>query len=586
MHPTVRAAYPADRAAVARARRFVRDTLAGWGAGDAVDDAVLLTSELATNAVTHAGTPFEVVCRAGGDTVQVEVVDHEPGRVLPAPGRGTDPDCVNGRGLLMPVLLAVAWGVSYGSESKTVWFRLSTHAVGGAQPAPASPGGTRSVAPAGAATVREAAVPPACADRVHQGWLSFLAEASTLLAGTLDEAMLLALAAQLVVPRLARWCAFFGVTDTGATEVTHVWHADERRIDTLRELLRSAPRPPHEGGAGPWDGLLHQPACLRRQVGGGEAVAVPLRARWHSLGTLVLGGPDGAPFPHEHLWLVEDLGNRIAVGLDNARMYSRQQAASHALQHSLLPYEVPEIPGIEHSVVYRPADEGCDVGGDFYDVFKTGPDRWRFAIGDVCGTGPQAAAVTGLARHALRLLAGEGHGVAAVMTRLNRAILAEGGRGRLMTLLHGELRRRRDGARLTLVSAGHPLPLRLDRCGRVTAVAQAQLLLGAVDDVRFDEDVVDLVAGDVLLCVTDGVTERRAVGGRLLDDDDGLAHMLAGWAGLTAGAVAERLRQTVEAFAPDPACDDLAILVLRVLEPSHGRHRPIAGRRLTRAGRV
>lgn len=155
-----------------------------------------------------------------------------------------------------------------------------------------------------------------------------------------------------------------------------------------------------------------------------------------------------------------------------------------------------------------------------------------------------------------------------------------------MTLLHGELRHRRDGVRLTLVSAGHPLPLRLDPGGRVTAVARAQLLLGAVDDVRFDEDVVDLSAGDVLLCVTDGVTERRAAGGRLLDDDDGLARMLAGWTGLSAGAVAERLRQTVESFAPDPACDDLVILVLRVLEPLPGLYRPLVGRRLSRAGRV
>src|SRR4051794_36146844 len=123
---TVRAAYPADQAAVAQARRFVRETLIGWGADDAMDDAVLLTSELATNAVVHARTPFEVICRAAGDTVQVEVVDGDGSRVLPAPAPGDDPDRTSGRGLLMPVMLAAEWGVSYSAASKTVWFRLCT----------------------------------------------------------------------------------------------------------------------------------------------------------------------------------------------------------------------------------------------------------------------------------------------------------------------------------------------------------------------------------------------------------------------------------------------------------------------------
>ena len=125
---TVRAAYPADRTAVAQARRFVRDTLLAWGAEDAIDDAVLLTSELATNAVTHAGTPFEVICRVNGSSVQVEVTDRNPARALPAPQESCDLS-VSGRGLLMPVLLADAWGVSYAAGYKTVWFRLPTRAA-------------------------------------------------------------------------------------------------------------------------------------------------------------------------------------------------------------------------------------------------------------------------------------------------------------------------------------------------------------------------------------------------------------------------------------------------------------------------
>lgn len=139
MHPPLRAAFPADRAAVARARGFVRQTLIAWGAEEVIDDAVLLTSELATNAVMHARTPFEVICRSGDSWVQVEVVDGDPGLALPAPERGIDPNRSSGRGLLMPVTLAAAWGVSYAEDSKTVWFRLCTSAV----PSPRRPESSR-----------------------------------------------------------------------------------------------------------------------------------------------------------------------------------------------------------------------------------------------------------------------------------------------------------------------------------------------------------------------------------------------------------------------------------------------------------
>src|SRR5919197_2937748 len=253
------------------------------------------------------------------------------------------------------------------------------------------------------------------------------------------------------------------------------------------------------------------------------------------------------------MWLAEDMGRRIALCLDNARMYSRQLAVSQALQRGLLPPDTPVIPGIDHSVVYEPAGEGHDVGGDFYDIFPVGAGRWRFALGDVCGTGPEAAAVTGLARHTLRLLARENYGVAAVLDRLNRALFEEGPRARLITVLHGELSPRPGGgAALTVAAAGHPLPLLLSSTdGRVVPVATSQLLLGAVPDVSYYEEKSDLAIGDVLLCVTDGVTERR-LDGRLLDDDDGLARMLSGCGGLTAGAVAPRPPRAVQGFPPKP----------------------------------
>jgi anti-sigma regulatory factor (Ser/Thr protein kinase) len=127
------AAYQPEPKAAAAARRFVRNTLQAWvvardldGHG-LVDDAVLLTSELVTNAVVHAGTAVQVTCRLADDAVEVVVSDGHPGRLVPeAPGH--EPiatERTGGRGLMLPAALASAWGVAYGRASKAVWFRLA-----------------------------------------------------------------------------------------------------------------------------------------------------------------------------------------------------------------------------------------------------------------------------------------------------------------------------------------------------------------------------------------------------------------------------------------------------------------------------
>ncbi len=226
-------------------------------------------------------------------------------------------------------------------------------------------------------------------------------------------------------------------------------------------------------------------------------------------------------------------------------------AISQSLQRSLLPPELPLIEGVEVEVIYRAAGEGNEVGGDFYDLFPIRDGAYGFAIGDVCGTGPEAAAVTGLARHALRLLAREGFGGPAVLERLNAAILDEGARSRFLTLLYGELWPQEDGsAVLKVVCAGHPLPLRLRQDGTVEPAAEPQPLLGVMEDLELYEQTVTLDPGDVLLCVTDGVTERRE-GTRMLGDD-GLADVLTTCTGLTAGRVAARIMRAVERFASEP----------------------------------
>jgi anti-sigma regulatory factor (Ser/Thr protein kinase) len=137
------AAYQPEPTAAAAARRFVRDTLQAWvvtgAAADGhglVDDAVLLTSELVTNAVVHAGTPVQVICRLTGGAVEVVVRDGHPARLVPeAAEREPSPtERTGGRGLLLPAALASAWGVAYGRTSKAVWFRLGLAGAGAGLP--------------------------------------------------------------------------------------------------------------------------------------------------------------------------------------------------------------------------------------------------------------------------------------------------------------------------------------------------------------------------------------------------------------------------------------------------------------------
>ncbi|WP_367320456.1 SpoIIE family protein phosphatase [Streptomyces sp. HUAS ZL42] len=429
-------------------------------------------------------------------------------------------------------------------------------------------------------------------ERLRRGSLSFLVEASDLLAGTLDRDQTLALMAQMTVPTLATWCAVYTIADQASEPyLSYVLHEDEELIDGIKSLLSkiAPPDPVPTPGARVWPApseAAHQ-AALRtsmRSLGlgepmtvssgigttlatasavGGETVVLPLVARNRVIGMLTLGKPTDEHFRQEILELAEDLSRRAALALDNARLYSERTAISQSLQRSLLPPELPQIDGVEVEVIYRAAGEGNEVGGDFYDLFPIRDGAYGFAIGDVCGTGPNAAAVTGLARHALRLLAREGLSGPAVLERLNSAILDEGARSRFLTLLYGEMRPQEDGsAELKVVCAGHPLPLRLRQDGTVEAAAEPQPLLGVMEDLELYEQTVTLDPGDVLLCVTDGVTERRE-GTRMLGDD-GLADVLTTCTGLTAGAVAARIMRAVERFASDAPSDDMAILAMRV----------------------
>ncbi|MFF5012066.1 SpoIIE family protein phosphatase [Streptomyces sp. NPDC001165] len=604
------ATLPGGPLAPGSARALVRSAFAEWSDRGLVDpersprladDAMAVVSELVTNAVVHAGTEVEVDWRLEeSGAFVVEVRDHHPACAPRDPARSEGPYDTpeHGHGLRLVATLAESWGVTYRTGTKTVWARLSADGREDLDgPAPAH------TLAAAEALAPQPQCPAADRDWLGRGALSFLAEASDLLAGQLDENLVTALTGQLIVPRLADWCAVWledeaTVRGGDGGAPTRVWHARENRIEELSRALEKDPPcsrggrmgvPPLEqsrewGRSGPepypWPG-----DALGPQDAHGAALAYRLIAGGRPLGTLVIGRCGLQRFPDEVTGLVEDLARRVALAIGAARQYARQATISAVLQRGLLPGAVAEIPGMSSALVYEPCDKG-GPSGDFYDLFPAGDGRWCFAVGDVQGKGPEAAVVIGLARPWLRLLAREGYRVADVLDRLNqlllddateaadaaaRALVAGGARPvapgdgpqtRFLSLLYGELTPHDGGVRCTLASAGHPLPLLLRPDGDVRTAARPQTLLGVVEDETYTSETIELSPGDSLLCVTDGVTERRS-GSRQFDDGDGLARALSGCAGLSAELIADRIRRLVHDFGGGLPEDDLALLVLQ-----------------------
>jgi serine phosphatase RsbU (regulator of sigma subunit)/anti-sigma regulatory factor (Ser/Thr protein kinase) len=385
-------------------------------------------------------------------------------------------------------------------------------------------------------------------ERERRGWLSFLAEAGDLLAGSLDQRMTIAITGQIVIPRLATWCAVYLDDGRKVPVLQQVWHADERRNGPLRTALEHVE--PGEAADSDDDQLW------------GEVLDIPLSARGRRIGLMTLGRPHGEPLAGEALLVAESVARRAAVAIDNARAHGDLRAVGQTLQRSLLPSSMPVVPYLDVGVVYEAAGESSTVGGDFYDLFSIGANRWCFVVGDVCGTGAEAAAVTGLARHTIRALALAGFPVAAILERLNSAILEEGERSRFLTLVCGTLEpepgRR---VRMSMVSAGHPLPFVVHSSGAVHQIGRPQSLLGVLAHVQYTAEDQLLERGDMLVTVTDGVLERRE-GDRMLGET-GLMAELTHTASMPAQAVAERIRRLVVDYAHTPQSDDMAVLVLR-----------------------
>ncbi len=274
----------------------------------------------------------------------------------------------------------------------------------------------------------------------------------------------------------------------------------------------------------------------------------------------VMGKLDG-PFTASDDLVLEDLARMASLAIENARLEERERHIARTLQDSLLPRTLPQIEGLEVGARYLAGGEGTVVGGDLYDLFPV-DDAWALVVGDVCGKGAEAAALTAMVRYTLRAESVHHASPCEVLQLLNAAILRQLGDGRFCTVLHGRVTVGAGEARLVLASAGHPPPLVLRAGGEVESVPASGPLLGVLPAVVHPDVIVTLGAGDALVCFTDGVTEGRGPPGMF--GDDRLADVLAGSAGLSAGTLVDRIVETALEFQGGRSQDDLAVLALRV----------------------
>jgi len=233
-----------------------------------------------------------------------------------------------------------------------------------------------------------------------------------------------------------------------------------------------------------------------------------------------------------------------------------------ALQRALLPPALPVIPGVDVAARYRPMGS-ADIGGDFYDVFPLRRNVWGVAVGDVCGKGPEAAAITTAARYALRAAAIDHAEPRRVLDLVNEALLLDDGDDgmRFCTVAFGRLRASQGSFRLTVSCGGHPLPLLRRRDGTVEAVAVPGTAVGLVEEARFADRRARLEPGDAVLFFTDGLTELR-VGGELFGTDRVVRALADAPPGDAAGLL-DAVEAAVAASGGRQA-DDIAMLALVV----------------------
>lgn len=414
--------------------------------------------------------------------------------------------------------------------------------------------------------------------------LRFLLEATTVLSSASDYRDCLRGLAALAVPMLGDLCLIDVRSESSIDRVAvrHANPAQQALADELAADYPPDPAGPHPAalamrtgqstiGAEMSDGFLRATTKddrhyqLIKQLQFASYMCAPLKARGRVLGALtVVSSGSGRHFEPDDLALAEELAQRAALVIDNLRLLSERSRIARSLQAALLPPRLPLVPGLDLAARYLPAGEGSEVGGDFYDIFDLGRGAWVAAVGDVCGTGPDAAAVTGLVRHSLQASARQTRDPAAMLSVAN-SVLSENqleDAGRFCTALCAVIR---PGplVRVTLAAAGHPPPLVVHPDGTIEEIRCKGALLGVGVQVVGENRRWRLHPGDRMVFYTDGLIEARDARRRFFGEGP-LAECLAAGADYGPDKLAQHIVEAVQGFSADGLHDDLALLVIGV----------------------
>ncbi|WP_420082030.1 PP2C family protein-serine/threonine phosphatase [Streptomyces sp. JL4002] len=404
---------------------------------------------------------------------------------------------------------------------------------------------------------------------------AFLAEASLQMDATLDAEETLRRVARLAVPAIAEGCVLHLLRNRRLEPVatTHVAAGEERGLtgltgdpwfqDLLRRVMKS--EQPLVLDSTDLKGGPFGPGGRGAALDVRSLSVSPLRARGRLLGTLTFLHQSDRPDAMS-AWFLTDLARRAALAIDTCLLYEQRRQDVVSLQRHLLPSGLPEVPGVDLGAAYGVADASLEVGGDFYDVIRARDGEFALFVGDVCGRGAEAAALTGLARHTLRVLLEDGCPPERALARLN-TVLRQQKASRFLTATVASCVPDEDGSgalRVRIASAGHPVPLIRRAGGTVEEVAVGGLMLGVFDDAVCRPVTRRLAPGEMLVLYTDGLTEARTQDGTFFETlmpSRIAAAVPPGGGG--AARLAEGLVGAATAFRHVGA-DDMAVLVAGV----------------------
>lgn len=419
---------------------------------------------------------------------------------------------------------------------------------------------------------------------------SFMAGASRVLSSSMDYGETLQKIARLAVPQLGDWCAVDVLDENGEIERVAVHHSDPGKL-TLAEQLDRRYRPSIDEPAGvaevirtgkpriyadiPRAALAayardNAHLALLQAIKANSVIIVPLAGATRAIGAITLVSSESTRrLSQFDLALAERLGRRAGTAVESTRLYRERTRIASILESSLLPSELPEIPGMQVGARYRAAGELNDVGGDFYDVLSYGPERWMLVIGDVCGKGPRAAGVTALARHTLRTAARLGESLTGMLRTLHEALREQQEGQDMCTVCLVAVQPVSGGARLTVALAGHPPPVIVDAEGARRAVGTPGTLLGVIDPVEITEEELQLGPRETLLLYTDGLPEAER--SQAHEGEDRLRELLGRAPTLELSELLEGIERVTLERAEGQLRDDVALVALRLRPAEHSR---------------